>query len=167
MVEDHKKTWNSVSREVLASKPTGFGLQAAVGLFPYVASPFLSESSGGFGVGKYKSRKPRVFMSRANVTGGLDAATIRRVIRRHLSEIQYCYVTVGLPSNPNLNGMVKVSFTISPTGLVGSVQTASSTLGSPRTEACIKSAVRRWRFPKPEGSMPFVTYPFHFRPKGG
>ncbi len=121
---------------------------------------------GGFGVGKYKSRKPRVFMSRASVTGGLDAATIRRVIRRHLQEIQYCYVSVGLPSNPNLAGMVKVTFTISQTGLVGQVQISATTLNHGRTEGCIKSAVRRWRFPKPEGSMPFVTYPFHFKPTG-
>lgn len=122
---------------------------------------------GGFGIGKYKSRRPRVFMSRASVTGGLDAATIRRVIRRHLQEIQYCYVSVGLPSNPKLAGMVKVTFTISPSGLVGQVQVSSSTLNHPRTEGCIRAAVRRWRFPKPEGSMPFVTYPFHFKPSGG
>lgn len=122
---------------------------------------------GGFGIGKYRSRKPRVFMSRASVTGGLDAATIRRVIRRHLQEIQYCYVSVGLPSNPKLAGMVKVSFTIGATGLVGQVQISATTLNNPRTESCIRSAVRRWRFPKPEGSMPFVTYPFHFKPAGG
>ncbi|MDY0002030.1 MAG: TonB family protein [Polyangia bacterium] len=122
---------------------------------------------GGFGIGKYASRKPTVFMSRAEVTGGLDAATIRRVIRRHLQEIQYCYVSVGLPTNPGLQGMVKVSFTITATGLVGQVNIASTTLNHGGTESCIAAAVRRWRFPKPEGSMPFVTYPFHFKPTGG
>ncbi len=120
----------------------------------------------GFGVGKYRSRSPRVFMSRASVSGGLDAATIRRVIRRHLSEIKYCYMSIGLPSNPQLAGMVKVSFTITSSGSVGRVSVAQSTLNHGGTEACIKSSVRRWRFPKPEGSMPFVTYPFHFKPKG-
>lgn len=120
----------------------------------------------GFGVGKYRSRSPRVFMSRASVTGGLDAATIRRVIRRHLSEIKYCYMSIGLPSNPQLAGMVKVSFTITSSGSVGRVSISQSTLNHGGTEACIKRSVRRWRFPKPEGSMPFVTYPFHFKPKG-
>ncbi len=120
----------------------------------------------GFGVGKYRSRSPRVFMSRASVTGGLDAATIRRVIRRHLSEIKYCYMSIGLPSNPQLAGMVKVSFTITSSGGVGRVSISQSTLNHGGTEGCIKSAVRRWRFPKPEGSMPFVSYPFHFKPKG-
>ena len=120
----------------------------------------------GFGVGKYKSRSPRVFMSRASVSGGLDAATIRRVIRRHLSEIKYCYMSIGLPTNPQLAGMVKVSFTITSSGGVGRVSIAQSTLNHGGTESCIKRSVRRWRFPKPEGSMPFVTYPFHFKPKG-
>jgi TonB family protein len=120
----------------------------------------------GFGVGKYRSRSPRVFMSRASVSGGLDAATIRRVIRRHLSEIKYCYMSIGLPSNPQLAGMVKVSFTITSSGSVGRVSISQSTLNHGGTEACIKRSVRRWRFPKPEGSMPFVTYPFHFKPKG-
>jgi len=120
----------------------------------------------GFGVGKYRSRSPRVFMSRASVSGGLDAATIRRVIRRHLSEIKYCYMSIGLPTNPQLAGMVKVSFTITASGGVGRVSIAQSTLNHGGTESCIKRSVRRWRFPKPEGSMPFVTYPFHFKPKG-
>jgi vault protein inter-alpha-trypsin-like protein len=118
----------------------------------------------GFGSGKYKSRAPRVFMSRASVSGGLDAATIRRVIRRHLSEIKYCYLSIGLPTNPKLQGMVKVSFTIAGGGNVGRVSIAQTTLNHRRTEGCIKKSVRRWRFPKPKGSMPFVTYPFHFKP---
>ncbi|MFH2008062.1 MAG: AgmX/PglI C-terminal domain-containing protein [bacterium] len=120
----------------------------------------------GFGIGKYRKQGPRVFMSRASVSGGLDAATIRRVIRRHLSEVKYCYVSIGIPANPDLGGMVKVSFTVKPGGEVGQVSIAQSTLNHSGTEQCIKRAVQRWRFPKPEGSMPFVTYPFHFKPKG-
>lgn len=120
----------------------------------------------GGGKEKLKSRQPRVFMSRASVSGGLDAATIRRVVRRHLSQIKYCYLSIGLPAKPDLAGMVKVSWTIKPSGSVGQVSVVSSTLSHPATERCIKSAVKRWRFPKPEGSMPFITYPFHFKPKG-
>lgn len=106
-------------------------------------------------------------MSRAAVSGGLDAATIRRVVRRHLSEVKYCYMSIGLPTNPKLQGLVKVSFTITKTGRVGRVSIAQTTLNHRRTERCIQSAVRRWRFPKPEGSMPFVTYPFRFKPGPG
>ena len=56
---------------------------------------------GGFtGIRPGQSVKgPRVFMSRATVAGPLDAAIIRRVVRRHLQEITYCYVSVCLPAN--------------------------------------------------------------------
>jgi TonB family protein len=89
------------------------------------------------------------------------------VIRRHLQEIQYCYVSVGLPTNPNLGGMVKVTFVIGPDGRVTGAGIGSTTLGHDGTESCIVSAVRRWRFPRPEGQLPYVTYPFHFRPRSG
>ncbi len=150
-VKNAAQPWSALSARVLkldkgAFRVTGFSIKA-------------------YGVGVYKRKGPRVFMSRASVSGGLDAATIRRVIRRHISEVKYCYMSIGLPTNPKLRGMVKVSFTISPNGSVGQhVTIAQSTLNHGGTESCIKSAVRRWRFPKPEGSMPFVTYPFHFKP---
>ncbi|MFH2009050.1 MAG: AgmX/PglI C-terminal domain-containing protein [bacterium] len=121
----------------------------------------------GLGVGKYKTGQPQVFMSRATVMGGLDAATIRRVIRRHLAEVKYCYVSVGLPTNPRLQGQVKVRFQIRGTGRVGRVDIAATTLNHPKTEGCIKTAMRRWRFPRPEGAMPVVLYPFHFKPGPG
>ena len=100
------------------------------------------------------------------MSGGLDPATIRRVVRRYLPEIKYCYLSVGLPAKPALQGMVKVTFTIAASGKVGQVSISASTLNHQPTESCIKAAVKRWRFPKPEGSMPFVTYPFHFKLKG-
>ncbi len=140
-------------------------LGALGGNKPAKPAPGMAGSQG-FGVGKYKSNNPRVFMSRASVSGGLDAATVRKVVRRHLSELKYCYVSIGLPANPKLDGMVKVSWTITSSGGVGRVAIAQSTLNHLPTESCIKKAVQRWRFPKPEGAMPFITYPFHFKPKG-
>ena len=118
----------------------------------------------GFGAGKDRGNAPAVLMSRASVSGGLDASTIRRVIRRHLSEVKYCYLSVGLPTNPKLEGMVKVAFSINKTGRVGRVSIAQTTLNHGRTERCIRTAVRRWRFPKPTGAVPYVTYPFLFKP---
>jgi TonB family protein len=101
------------------------------------------------------------------VEGGLDGDTIQRVIRRHLDEIKYCYNSIGLPTNPKLRGQVKVFFSITIQGTVKDAQIQSTSLGHPGTEACILSAVRRWRFPRPEGSMPLVVYPFNFAPTGG
>ena len=58
-----------------------------------------------------------------------------------------------------------MQFKIRPTGSVTGIAIKASTLGHKPTEACIKSAVRRWRFPKPEPSGEVrVLYPFHFKP---
>lgn len=118
----------------------------------------------GFGFGRIRRRGYRVLMGRVKVSGGLDVATIRRMIRRRLLELKYCYASVGLPSNPRLQGLVKVAFTIARTGIVGSVAITQTTLKHGGTERCVQSAVRRWRFPKPEGQMPFVTQTFRFEP---
>jgi TonB family protein len=81
-----------------------------------------------------------------------------------LIEIQRCYTTIGLLARPGLAGRVKVRFTILPDGSVGQIDLVETTLSHPPTERCILAAVKRWRFPKPEGQTPVVTYPFHFKP---
>lgn len=126
----------------------------------------LRTIGGGKDFGPYKPKGPIVYSTRFESGGGIDAATIKRVIRRHLSQIKYCYMTRGLASNPKLKGMYKVSFTINARGRVQMVRTASSTLNHGATESCIRGMVKTWRFPKPEGSMPYVVYPFHFKPTG-
>ncbi|MCD6497914.1 MAG: TonB family protein, partial [Deltaproteobacteria bacterium] len=123
-------------------------------------------SGGGYGIGRHHAGKVRVYAGTAAVQGSLDKSIIRRVIRRHLNEIRYCYVSRGLASNKRLAGQVKVQFVISQTGRVSSVGIVSSSLHHPGTEACIRSAVRRWKFPKPEGGIVIVKYPFNFKPGG-
>ena len=117
-------------------------------------------------VGPYKPKGPVVYHTRFENSGGMDAATIKRVIRRHISQIKYCYMTYGLAANPRLQGMYKISFTINARGRVQMVRTAATTLNHPPTEGCIRGMVKTWRFPKPEGNMPYVVYPFHFKPSG-
>ncbi len=126
----------------------------------------LRTIGGGKPVGTYRSKDPIVYSTRFESGGGLDANTIRRIIRRHINQVKYCYMTYGLPSNPGLKGMYKVSFTINSKGRVQTVRTASTTLNHARTESCIRTMVKTWRFPKPQGSMPYVVYPFHFKPAG-
>jgi hypothetical protein len=111
-------------------------------------------------------RAPVVFMSRATIQGGLDADTVRRVIRRHLPEVRHCYVTHALVANPQSAGMISVTFLIAANGSVGAAQIARATLAHAPTQACLLAAVRRWRFPRPEGASPVVSYPFHFQPGG-
>jgi TonB family protein len=103
-------------------------------------------------------------MGRASVTGSLDKELIRRIIRRHINEVRYCYEK-ELGSQPKLAGKVELRFTIETDGQVVTAQVASSTLGHREAEACIARAVRRWRFPKSAGGgLSVVNYPFVFKP---
>ncbi|MGF1464622.1 MAG: TonB family protein [Sandaracinaceae bacterium] len=121
----------------------------------------LTGSGYGRGAGGRGARRvPQVRTGRADVRGGLSPEIIRRVIRRHLNEVRFCYER-QLPSRPDLEGRVVVRFAIGAEGKVTSAAVGSSTLGSPPVEACVVSAVRRWAFPAPPvGGTVAVSYPF-------
>jgi TonB family protein len=98
--------------------------------------------------------------------GALDKEIIRRIVRRHLNEVKYCY-DQALVRQPKLDGRVVVKFTISGTGQVLASFVQSTTLGSPAVEMCVANAVKRWDFPAPrQGGLAIVSYPFTFSPAG-
>lgn len=118
-------------------------------------------------LGSRKARVPRVLAGRAEVRGALDKEIIRRIIRRHINEIKYCY-SKELQSDESLSGRVIVGFTIAGTGQVVVSKVESSTVGNRVVEQCIVRAVRRWLFPKPKGGgIVHVTYPFVLTAAGG
>jgi hypothetical protein len=117
-------------------------------------------------LGRRVARVPVVVPSSATVRGALDKEIVRRVVRRHLNEVRYCYES-SLARRPGLAGRVVTSFTIAPTGRVLSSLLQSSTLADAPVEACIVGAVRRWEFPAPEGGgVVIVSYPFQLAPAG-
>lgn len=109
--------------------------------------------------------RPRVRVGRTAVQGSLAPEIIRRVIRRHINEARYCYERV-LVRNPGAEGMVRVRFVIGADGQVQSSALEGDTPESMReVAACVVRAVRRWRFPRPEGGgVVVVRYPFVFQP---
>ncbi|HET6149773.1 MAG TPA: AgmX/PglI C-terminal domain-containing protein [Polyangia bacterium] len=112
-------------------------------------------------------REPALSTGPLVVKGGLDREIIRRIIRRRLNEVKFCYEQ-ALVTQPGLGGRVLVRFAIAPTGQVLSSVVESSTLGNPRVELCTAQAVRRWEFPRPTGGgMVMVSYPFVMAPAGG
>jgi len=103
----------------------------------------------------------------ANVRGSLDKEIIRRIIRRHLNEVKYCYEQ-ELAKKPALGGRIMVQFTIAASGQVIASTLQNSTVGDSRVENCTVQAVRRWEFPYPAGGgMVVVSYPFVLTPNGG
>jgi TonB family protein len=119
---------------------------------------------GGRGVASMAPRKPRplpdVSACCAQVRGALDKEIIRRVIRRRIQEVRFCYER-EVQRKPELEGRVEVSFTITGAGAVAAAGVAKSTTGDTAVDSCIVQAVRRLEFPQPEGGgIVVVTYPF-------
>ena len=129
-----------------------------------------SGSGYGRGAGGFRGRSarvPRIRSGNADVRGSLSKEVIRRVIRRHINEVKFCYEQ-ELNARPDLQGRVSVRFIISPTGAVQTAMVANSSLGNQRVENCIAQAVRRWTFPAPDGGgIVIVTYPFVLQAAGG
>lgn len=122
---------------------------------------------GAGGLRGRSARVPRIRTGNADVRGSLSREVIRRVIRRHINEVRFCYEQ-ELNQRPDLEGRVMVSFIISPTGAVQSAAIGSSTLNNARVEGCISQAVRRWTFPAPDGGgVVGVNYPFVLSSSGG
>jgi TonB family protein len=126
-------------------------------------------SGYGRGLGGLAGRRPRgpeIIPGQAVVRGSLDREIIRRIIRRHINEVKFCYES-ELTKKVNLAGRVSVQFTISATGQVLSSVLQSSTMGNVHVESCVTQAVRRWEFPRPVGGgLVIVSYPFNFQSSG-
>ena len=109
-----------------------------------------------------KAGASKINLGTAEVRGSLDKEAIRGIIRRHINEVKFCFER-ELTRTPNMEGSVMVNFTIGPTGAVVASIVQSSTLGNPTVEQCIAGALRRWEFPRPQGGIVVVTYPFTLR----
>jgi hypothetical protein len=118
-------------------------------------------TGGAAGRSGPSARVPRVRTGNADVEGGLSREVIRRVVRRHIDELRFCYEQ-ALDRDPELAGRVSVQFTIDREGSVREAAIASDTMGDGATSACIAHVVQRWAFPAPAGGEVRVSYPFVF-----
>jgi TonB family protein len=124
----------------------------------------------GHGIGdlaKHKPHGPDIIPGIGSVHGTLDKEIIRRIVRRHLNEVKFCYQD-ALTKRPSLEGRLVTQFTIAPTGRVLAAVVQTSSLQNASVESCVVSAIKRWEFPAPDhGGMAMVSYPFTFSPAGG
>jgi len=121
---------------------------------------------GAGGLGGRRAHAPDIVPGTAQVRGSLDKEIIRRIIRRHLNEVKFCYEK-ELMHKPDLYGRVMIQFTISGLGAVVASVVQNSTMNNPGVEQCIAGAVRRWEFPKPQGGgIVIVSYPFVLKAAG-
>jgi TonB family protein len=138
------------------------------------ASPLGEQTGSGQGYGSSAGHdraerrsgvppvRPVVRPTAASVQGALSRAEIHRVVQRHLGQLRFCHEQ-GLVQNPNATGRIVVRFVIGPAGVVTESTVTQSSHPVASVATCIADAVRRWRFPLPEGGTPVtVTYPFVF-----
>ena len=95
--------------------------------------------------------------------GSLSKEAIRATVHRNIQDIKDCYER-SLETHPELTGAIMVKFIIALDGTVSMAAIAKTTLSLPELEACIAGAVKRWQFPKPEGGIVIVSYPFKLAP---
>lgn len=124
----------------------------------------FGSGSGGLG-GTHTKSHAKVQAATASTTGsGLSPEVIRRVVRRKVGAIRYCYEK-AMTKNPTLGGKVAVKFTIDAKGTVSSASASDTTISDAEMVSCVVTAVRGLSFPQPEnGGTVVVTYPFHFSP---
>ncbi len=97
------------------------------------------------------------------ILGALDRSLVDAVVKRHMSQIRYCYQR-ELTRNPAVAGKVTVKFVVAADGTVSSAVTKSSTMSNAAVESCINGRFLRFQFPEPRGGgIVIVAYPFTFR----
>jgi TonB family protein len=118
-------------------------------------------NTGVIGIGK---AIPQVRQAKAEVHGKLDKDIVRRIVRAHINEIRHCY-NKALVDDPAEKGRVVVRFTIDATGHVTAADPIESSVKNAELPTCMATAIKRWKFPKPEdGGSVGVTYPFLLDP---
>ncbi len=108
-----------------------------------------------------KEKQVSVQPGTARVKGQLSKELIDKEVRRHRAQIGFCY-NKQLARQPDLSGKVSLSWIIRLDGSVTSAKVKSSSLGNSDAESCMVRALQNWHFPKPEGGVVEVEYPFVF-----
>ncbi|MDP1825071.1 MAG: DUF2330 domain-containing protein [Archangium sp.] len=98
------------------------------------------------------------------VTGPLDKDLVRRIVKRNLGQLRFCY-ELELNRTPGLMGKLTVELIITPEGTVAATKLGSSNLGNPNVENCFVARAKTWSFPKSSGTVT-VLYPFVVKPPG-
>ncbi|MBT6432321.1 MAG: AgmX/PglI C-terminal domain-containing protein [Deltaproteobacteria bacterium] len=117
-------------------------------------------TKGGGKVGAGTKKKRRVASAKfsgVEADGSLDPGKITKVVKRGQKAIQACYEK-QLKRDDGLAGKIEIEVVISEKGKVSEVVITDDSVGSRELTSCIKSRVKRWRFPAPDdGEVSFVT----------
>jgi hypothetical protein len=91
---------------------------------------------------------------------GIDAESVRMVVRQHLPQVHACYSRAFKDSSPG--GRIEIGFAITGDGRAARVRTESNTTDSESLARCLEARVGEWQFPRPIGGEVELIYPFVF-----
>ena len=129
-------------------------------------SPAKKGTAVGLGSRVKRTSDIKLGPVKLNKNGTFDRNQIKKVIRRNMASLRWCYEKT-LKRDPKLQGKLVISFEISPTGLVRDAKITRSTAKDTQFESCIMSRIGRLRFPaSKDGAAQKVSFPFVFKPIG-
>lgn len=98
----------------------------------------------------------------SGMTSEAERDAIRRTVRQHRDEVAECYEQ-RLRENPDLEGMITISWLVDPDGEVAQSRVVDSELDDEQVGECIADRILDWTFPELAGEgLTRVTYPFNF-----
>ncbi len=101
----------------------------------------------------------RITDGEPQISGSLDKNVIRRVVKAHMKQVEFCYEKLLL-THPGLEGKLVAKWTIDQDG---SVANASASGVHPDLETCMVARIKMWKFPKVGGGAITISYPFLFK----
>jgi hypothetical protein len=116
---------------------------------------------GGLGGGA-KEKMVDIAPTNATSDGSLTKEQIYKVVASHQSAIKFCYET-QLQRFPHLAGKVVLTWRVELDGRVSAASIGSSSMGNPGAEGCMVRQLKTWVFPKPQGTVAQVSFPFVFK----
>ncbi len=104
----------------------------------------------------------RVRLGSADAGAGLPGEVIQRIARRHANQLRFCHQSrlAGRPAN-EAEVEATIELTIDSSGATTDVRATAP--GHDGLRDCMTAAVRRWRFPAPQGAETVhASMPVHF-----
>ena len=110
-----------------------------------------------------KAEEPAAVVERP--AGFCDKGAVARTIAGRAGAYRACYER-ELTRRPDLEGRIEMRFTIEPDGSVSGIAVTGNTLGVKGIEECLVRQVSGLKFPKPDGGVCVIRWPFKFQPGG-
>jgi hypothetical protein len=108
------------------------------------------------------SNRPKGYASEK--MGKIDARQVKVFINSRFSQVRACYER-RLKLNPMLEGTLDLRIALSSAGKVTGIGVNKDTVGDSNMTSCVKSTIKKWKFPAPQGGRAVFDKPFKFKKK--